>query len=65
MSLYGFDTHSDQVMVGNKTTGVHANLLQSLSDAVLAFQRDLEGLRLDDRVLGMTFLSLAVGLKIM
>lgn len=55
VSLYGFDTHSDQVMVGNKSTGVHANLLQSLSDAVLAFQRDLEALRLDDRVLGMTF----------
>ncbi len=55
VSLYGFDTHSDQVMIGNKSTGVHATLLQYLSDAVLAFQRDLEGLRLDDRVLGMTF----------
>ncbi len=55
VNLYGFDTHSDQVVVGNKSTGVHANLLQNLADASLAFQRDLEAMSLDNRVLGMTF----------
>ncbi|MBK8450776.1 MAG: DUF1501 domain-containing protein [Saprospiraceae bacterium] len=55
VSLYGFDTHSDQVVVGNKTSGVHATLLQYLSEAVLSFQRDLEAMSLDERVLGMTF----------
>lgn len=55
VNLYGFDTHSDQVVVGNKTTGIHANLLKYLGDATLAFQRDLEAMSLDNRVLGMTF----------
>lgn len=55
VNLYGFDTHSEQVLVGNKSTGIHATLLKYLSDAVLSFQRDLEAMNLDDRVLGMTF----------
>ncbi len=55
VNLYGFDTHSDQVVAGNKTTGVHATLLQYLADGALAFQRDLEAMNLDNRVLGMTF----------
>jgi uncharacterized protein (DUF1501 family) len=55
VNIYGFDTHSDQVVVGNKTTGLHATLLDYLSEGVLAFQRDLEAMKLDDRVLGMTF----------
>lgn len=55
VSLYGFDTHADQVDASNTSTGSHANLLKSLGDAVLAFQRDLEQMKLDQRVLGMTF----------
>lgn len=55
VSLYGFDTHSSQVVSGSTNTGTHANLLSMLSQAVFAFQRDLEFLQLDDRVLGMTF----------
>ncbi|MBK8954752.1 MAG: DUF1501 domain-containing protein [Saprospiraceae bacterium] len=55
VSLNGFDTHSEQVDAANRNNGVHANLLKLLSDASLAFQRDLEAMKLDERVLGMTF----------
>lgn len=55
VSLNGFDTHAQQVVEGDHTTGVHANLLQGLGDAINAFQNDLAGLGLEDRVLGMTF----------
>lgn len=55
VSLGGFDTHAGQVVDGETSTGGHANLLQQLSDAVLAFQRDLEALKCDSRVLSMTF----------
>ncbi|HEX5625930.1 MAG TPA: DUF1501 domain-containing protein [Saprospiraceae bacterium] len=55
VSMYGFDTHSDQVDPGNKSMGMHADLLKTLGDAALSFQRDLEALKLDHRVLGMTF----------
>lgn len=56
VSLGGFDTHSDQVdgTFGN-AEGNHANLLRTLSEAVGAFQKDLEMLGLADRVAGMTF----------
>jgi uncharacterized protein (DUF1501 family) len=54
VSLGGFDTHSAQVST-SPTLGVHANLLQTLSDAVKAFQDDLRLLNLDKRVLTMTF----------
>ncbi|MBK9107056.1 MAG: DUF1501 domain-containing protein [Saprospiraceae bacterium] len=55
VSLGGFDTHSEQVDASNRNNGMHANLLKLLSDASLAFQRDLEAMKLDERVLGMTF----------
>jgi uncharacterized protein (DUF1501 family) len=51
----GYDTHSGQVVAGNTTTGVHANLLKELSDSIAAFQNDLQQMGLGDRVLGMTF----------
>lgn len=54
VTLGGFDTHANQVEA-NKSLGSHANLLKLLSDAILAFQRDLELMSLDKRVLGMTF----------
>ncbi|MCG9911015.1 MAG: DUF1501 domain-containing protein [Flavobacteriales bacterium] len=53
--LYGFDTHATQVVSGQTTTGVHANLLQMLSQGMKAFQDDLQYLGIEDRVLGMTF----------
>ena len=47
-SMGGFDTHSNQL-------GRHANLLERLSGAVLAFEKDLEALGVADKVVLMTF----------
>ncbi len=55
VSLGGFDTHADQVVENETTTGVHAELLRELSEAIFAFQDDLKGLELEDRVAGMTY----------
>jgi uncharacterized protein (DUF1501 family) len=55
LTLGGFDTHASQVDATNPATGVHANLLRTLSDAIFAFQQDLIQLKIDDRVAGMTF----------
>jgi uncharacterized protein (DUF1501 family) len=55
LTLGGFDNHANQVVASDTTTGTHANLLKILSDAVLAFQTDLTQLKVDDRVVGMTF----------
>ena len=55
VTLGGFDNHAGQVVATDTTTGTHANLLKILSDAVLAFQTDLTQLKVDDRVVGMTF----------
>jgi hypothetical protein len=51
----GFDTHAGQVVASDTTTGTHANLLKSLSEAISAFQSDLKGLEIEDRVIGMTY----------
>ncbi|MBD2753413.1 DUF1501 domain-containing protein [Spirosoma validum] len=55
VTLGGFDNHAAQVVSTDTTTGTHANLLKTLSDAILAFQTDLGQLKVDDRVIGMTF----------
>ncbi len=56
VSLGGFDTHSSQVAnTGGTETGSHATLLGKISEAVNAFQDDLKLLKIEDRVLGMTF----------
>lgn len=55
LNIDGFDTHDSQVLTGDPTQGTHANLIQTLSDAVAAFQTDLQLLGLEDRVAGMTF----------
>src|SRR5450432_679628 len=55
VSTGGFDTHSGQTTVADTTVGNHANLLGKVSDAVKAFMDDLQGLGVDDRVVGMTF----------
>ena len=55
VTMGGFDNHANQVDATDTTTGTHANLLRTLSDAVAAFQNDLSQLKLEDRVVGMTF----------
>lgn len=55
VSMSGFDTHKKQVNAGDTTTGVHAKLMKELSASVSAFQKDMELMGLDDRVMGMTF----------
>ncbi len=48
VSIGGFDTHSNQLVN-------HSNLLNQLSEALYAFQTDLEGHKLDKQVTTMTF----------
>jgi len=55
VNIGGFDTHASQVEGGDSTIGNHAELLQDVSDAIAAFQDDLELMQLDHRVIGMTF----------
>lgn len=55
LKLGGFDTHADQVVNGDTTKGNHSELLKTLSDAIYAFQRDINAMGLQERVLGMTF----------
>ena len=55
LNINGFDTHDGQVNPTNHATGAHADLLKTLSDAVYAFQDDLQLLNLEHRVAGMTF----------
>ena len=56
VSMGGFDTHANQVdPVDSNETGYHAYLLETVSEAIHAFQDDIEKLKVDDRVLGMTF----------
>jgi len=55
-TIHGWDTHADQIgATGGSENGVHANLLRNLSEAIDAFQDDLKLLKIDDRVMGMTF----------
>ncbi|HRP39117.1 MAG: DUF1501 domain-containing protein [Chitinophagales bacterium] len=54
VSIGGFDTHASQVET-DTTKGKHADLLQTLSDAVKAFHDDLQQLGLGDRVISMTY----------
>lgn len=55
VSLGGFDTHANQTVDGDSTTGEHAALLQTLGDAICAFQDDLKQQGLEERVVGMTY----------
>jgi uncharacterized protein (DUF1501 family) len=56
MVSYGsFDTHSGQVAAADTTTGTHATLLGTVSNAIKAFSDDLAFLGVEKRVLGMTF----------
>lgn len=55
VTIGGFDTHKKQVNASDTTTGTHAKLMKDLSAGISAFQKDLELMQLDDRVMGMTF----------
>ncbi|HZE83920.1 MAG TPA: DUF1501 domain-containing protein [Puia sp.] len=55
VSMGGFDTHARQTETDDTTTGNHAKLLAKLSEAIGAFQDDLQGLQVSGRVMGMTF----------
>jgi hypothetical protein len=55
VQLGGFDTHDNQVIAGATTTGRHEVLLKELSDAICAFQDDLNLLNVSERVIGMTY----------
>ena len=55
VNIGGFDTHANQVVEGDKTTGEQPELLQTLSEAIAAFQNDLKLLGIQERVAGMTF----------
>ncbi|MFK7921338.1 MAG: DUF1501 domain-containing protein [Bacteroidia bacterium] len=53
--LGGFDHHGGQVTSSDPSKGVHATLLYHLSEAISAFQKDLQGLGLEDKILTLTF----------
>ncbi len=55
VTLNGFDTHASQVEENDNTTGMHAELLKYLSDAIVAFQDDIEKMGVSERVMSMTF----------
>lgn len=55
LTIGGFDTHANQVNGSDPATGKHAELLKTLSEAIFAFQKDIELQGFQDRVVGMTF----------
>lgn len=55
LNLDGFDTHNAQVSATSVNQGRHADLLRTLSNALAAFQNDLNLLGLSERVAGFTF----------
>ena len=55
LQLGGFDTHANQTNGTDATQGRQAELLEELSNAVKAFQNDLESIGLADKVLTVTF----------
>jgi uncharacterized protein (DUF1501 family) len=54
LKLMGFDTHALQT-TDDPASGMHAELLRTLADAVYSFQSDLDQLQVSDRVIGMTY----------
>jgi len=55
VTVGGFDTHKKQVNASDTSTGNHAKLMKDLSASINAFQKDMELMQLDERVMGMTF----------
>ncbi|MEL7160394.1 MAG: DUF1501 domain-containing protein, partial [Bacteroidota bacterium] len=54
VSIGGFDTHASQTNQ-KPDEGTHAELLQSVSEAITAFQQDLVAQGLSERVIGLTY----------
>ncbi|GAB2595476.1 DUF1501 domain-containing protein [Spirosoma areae] len=54
-TIGGFDTHANQVVAADTTTGSHANLLKTVAEAITAFTKDLTKQNLGNRVTVMTF----------
>jgi uncharacterized protein (DUF1501 family) len=54
-TIGGFDTHANQVVASDTTTGSHANLLKTVAEAVSTFIKDLRKQNLANRVTVMTF----------
>ncbi len=55
----GFDTHVNEVLADDTTTGNHANLMRNIGDSVKAFQDDLAALALDSNVVTVIFSEFA------
>jgi len=55
VEMFGYDTHSAQVLSSNPSEGLHSSLLKKLSDSIAAFQNDLKLQGTEDKVIGMTF----------
>lgn len=55
VQLGGFDLHSNQVDANDTTVGRQTDLLTELSNAICAFQEDLNLMGLEKRVIGMTY----------
>ena len=56
VNLGGFDTHANQVAANDvENGGRHASLLAQLSTAIEVFQKDLQQLGIEEKVLGLTF----------
>ena len=47
----GLDTHHSQVDISNTNLGNHAKILESVSKSIFAFQKDMEGQGIDDKVI--------------
>lgn len=50
----GWDNHRNQVDISDTTQGAQANLLSDVSKSIYAFQRDMEGQGIDDKVIILT-----------
>lgn len=55
VSIGGFDTHSEQVVDGDTLYGNHADLMRRVSEAIYAFQDDIQLMGKADQVCGMTY----------
>lgn len=55
VNLGGFDTHANQVNIGESEVGTHATLLNTLSEAIAVFMADCKALGINERLVGMTF----------
>ena len=55
VSISGFDTHADEQIGPPESTAFHESLLRDVSESIAAFQADIEGHGLGDKVLTLVF----------